>query len=193
VHNYTGNVKLTIPSPKVVKPGANIGIYVTGDVYIGDDIVYDLGSTWTMDTVPSMVISATGNIYIDASVKQLDGTYEAGGSIFTCATGGVFAPVALGNLYSSCANKLTITGSFVAKKVNFLRTYGSLRDESSPSGLPPASVTCNSASGPTTNQQTCGAEVFTFSPEQYLEHPAAKLPGGGALQYDAITSLPPVL
>ena len=192
VRNYNSNISIKNPGSKLVSAGMNVGIYVTGDIYIKDDIVYNL-SGWTIDTVPSMVIAATGNIYIDASVSQLDGTYEAGGSIFTCATGGAFAPVSLGNLYSSCSNKLTITGSFVAQKVNFLRTYGSLRDESPVSGVPPPSYTCTSASGPTVNQQNCGSEVFTFSPEQYLEHPAAKLPGGGALQYDAITSLPPVL
>ncbi len=178
------------PSNKTVKYDKNIAIYVTGDVYISDNIVYDQAG-WSIGSVPSFVLSVTGNIYIDPSVTQLDGSYQAAGNIYTCAKdngGGSFAPITAGSLYSQCNNQLTVTGSFIAKKLNLLRTYGSLRDDAT--GLP---VPCNNAGSATTTHTTCAAEVFEFSPEQYLANPATRQAGGGAIQYDAITSLPPVL
>lgn len=44
-----------------------------------------------------------------------------------------------------------------------------------------------------TSGRTCAAEVFDFSPEEYLSKPAIKTDANGTLHYDAITSLPPVL
>ncbi|HVV66709.1 MAG TPA: hypothetical protein VHB72_01405 [Candidatus Saccharimonadales bacterium] len=40
---------------------------------------------------------------------------------------------------------------------------------------------------------TCAAEVFQYSPSLYISTPAILQPNSGATQYDAITSLPPVL
>ncbi|MDB5170770.1 MAG: exported protein of unknown function [Candidatus Saccharibacteria bacterium] len=120
--------------------GARVTITVNGDVYISGDITYaGANLTWaSRDSVPYFSIKATGNIYIDNNVTQLDGTYVAkslknndgarvsGGIIYTCGVAYVVAP---GNKYSSCNNQLTVNGSFVADKVNLMRTYGSLRDE----------------------------------------------------------------
>jgi len=188
-YTYTGQLTITnSPGKKVDKPRA---IFVNGDVYISEDIQYDTSFAWTTSTVPSFMVVATGNIFIAPGVTHLDGTYEAGGTINTCGTSS-FTSVAAGSLYSLCKNQLTVVGSFVAKKINFLRTYGSLHNEGSGS--------CSNSPGTssvgttiTVTAGTCAAEVFEFSPEHYLEQPAA-LPGGaGATQYDAVTSLPPVL
>ena len=116
----------------------NKSIFVNGDVYIDGDIKYDgAGGGWTPDKVPSMVVKAIGgNIYISNNVHTLDGLYIAEatsaatnkGQIYTCATG-PGAQVAQNSLYDNCYNQLTVHGNFVARKVNLMRTYGSLRDE----------------------------------------------------------------
>ena len=186
---YGGNLRIK-NNNRPVEAGDNVAFYVAGDIFIEDNIIYDT-TGWTAQTIPSMLVVATGNIYIDPSVTQLDGTYEAGGKIVTCATAsGAITPT---NLYDTCKNKLIVNGSFVAKKIELLRTYGSLRDEARNLAPPGSLVTCDSASGPAVNQPNCAAEVFQFSPEHYLERPAARVPGAGMVQYDAVTSLPPVL
>jgi hypothetical protein len=186
IYSSTSSENVTVKNPgnKLIPVGQPIAIYVTGDAYITHDIVYNTAG-WTANTVPSFVLVATGNIYIDGNVGRLDGSYQAGGKIYTCANG--FAAVTATNLYAQCNKQLTVNGSFVATQVNLLRTFGSLRNDSS--GTP----SCSNSGGSTSTRPTCAAEVFDFSPEQYLAHPAARKPAGGALQYDAITSLPPVL
>ncbi|MEO7364508.1 MAG: hypothetical protein ABIV43_03305, partial [Candidatus Saccharimonadales bacterium] len=190
--NYTGNLQLKNNPGKQVDPDKSKAVYVTGDVYISDNITYNTAG-WSIDSLPSFVLSVTGNIYIDASVTRLDGTYFAqknsgggGGNIYTCSNG--FTPIAKGSLFSNCNRQLTVVGSFVADKINFLRTFGSLRDESTG-----PNVNCSNAAGRSSTRPTCAAEVFEFSPELYLQRPAAASTGGDAVQFDAITSLPPVL
>ena len=183
-------VKINNPGPQPINAGETLSMFVVGDVFIDDNIVYNQ-TGWSLGKLPSFVLSVTGNIFINGDVTQLDGTYEATGNIYTCAVNSPpsFVPVATGSLYGNCNKQLTVTGSFVAKKINLLRTFGSLRDEA---GGP--SVTCSNP-GSTLSaayHNTCAAEVFEFSPEQYLQKPAAKT-SGGTVKYDAITSLPPVL
>jgi hypothetical protein len=110
--------------------------FVTGgDVYIKDDIKYDDTANWTKGHVPSFVLNVKGgNIYIAPGVTQLDGLYTAepdsggdGGTIYTC--GSAYAAMPLSQLYDNCYNQLTVHGAFVARHVNLMRTYGSLRDE----------------------------------------------------------------
>jgi hypothetical protein len=177
------------PANKPVDPGQNRGIYVVGNLYIKHNLTYNQASPWTLGSLPSLVVVVTGNIYIDKGVTQLDGTYESLGSIYTCADDETFSAVAANSLYTNCNKQLTVTGSFVAKKLNLLRTFGSLRDEA---GGPSSS--CSNPGSPLSaaSHATCAAEVFEFSPEQYLQKPAARS-SGATVRYDAITSLPPVL
>ncbi len=123
----------------------NRSIFVNGDIYISGDIKYESADdgTWNVDNVPSLVVKAKGgNIYIDNDVKNLDGLYIAEatgaainkGQIYTCAEG--LAQVPRNELYDKCYKQLTVHGSFVARKVNLMRTYGSLRDERPTSGTP---------------------------------------------------------
>lgn len=61
---------------------------------------------------------------------------------------------------------------------------------------PPSNPTCSGYPGlrsGTSPTSTCAAELFMYSPERYLQLPATEQSNGGATQYDAVTSLPPVL
>jgi hypothetical protein len=125
---------------KKIGTGNNISIFVTGDVYIANNIVYNT-SGWSYapgnSNIPSFVLHATGNIYISPSVNELDGLYISQGEIYTCSDdvdGQDFNAMPATELFSDCNNQLTVDGSFVASQVNMMRTYGSLRDETPVSG-----------------------------------------------------------
>jgi len=200
--------------------GDNLSIFVYGNVYITGDhgvngIVYDgTNAGWTIkqsgnnmtNNIPSFTLVATGNIYVDPNVTELDGIYSAQpdssgnhGTIYDCGenNSGVFTPVqnnsGTDNLYEDCYKQLLVVGSFQANKVDLMRTYGSLRDEASVSS--PASCSDYdpgySPGPPVTN--TCAAEVFELSPELYISNPSIEPPNHGALMYQADTGLPPIL
>jgi hypothetical protein len=143
VSQGTGSYKYNGPGPftlhgGTVPAGKNISLFVKGDVYIANDgnVTYD-NSGRTVDNVQSFVLHATGNIYIDPNVTTLEGLYTAEtdgapvkNTIYTCATGpSVSQLVQKNDLLNTCKNQLTVYGSFVADRVNMMRTYGSLRDE----------------------------------------------------------------
>lgn len=192
VYSYTGAKPFWLDG--VINPKQNASIFVEGDVYIDSDITYGNAATgWALTDVPSFVLVVTGNIYIDNSVSRLDGLYIARndasgkkGQIFTCTDG--FAAVATSDLYSQCNQQLLVNGSFVADQINLLRTYGTLRN-----GATVAPGSCaNAGSGPPV-YNSCAAEVFELSPEMYLSQPAVQPSGNTSVQYNSITSLPPVL
>ncbi|MEK7599460.1 MAG: hypothetical protein AAB462_00280 [Patescibacteria group bacterium] len=116
----------------------NQAIESSEDIYITGNITYGSGP-WTADSIPSFVLSTTGNIYIAPNVTRLDGVYtsqRANGAIYTCSKnsgGGNFDPISANvpadNFFSTCKNQLLVHGSFVADKIHLMRTYGSLRDE----------------------------------------------------------------
>lgn len=146
-------------------------IYVNGDVYITGNIIFTGSITGyaSASEIPSFNIVATGNIFIDKSVTQLDGLYVAQKNIYTCATG--FAALPLDSaLYNTCKQSLTVNGALIAKQIRLMRTVGSL------------------SSGGT-------AEVFNFTPEIWLglANDSSLSSGSSSTKYDAITSLPPVL
>ncbi len=165
--SYTeGGINMSAGQDKVV--------YVNGDAYITGSVTFAT-SGFTADTVPSYWLIATGNIYISNTVSQLDGVYAAKGAIYTCAAG-ASVPSDTNWIAANCGAQLRINGAFIANQVKLLRTHGSL-----------GSAAPNEGSG-----GTDAAEVFTFTPEVWLRTPNG--PGGpGASQYDAYTSLPPVL
>jgi hypothetical protein len=160
-----------------VNPGNRIFLYVEGDLRITSNITYP--GSWTHNNIPLLQLVVRGNIYIAPGVTQLDGIYIAqpngsnGGTIYTCSNG---IPLIVPNAsYTTCNNKLTINGAFVAKSVEFLRSRGTLSQsrEVEPSGQPNV------------------AEVFNFNPALWIPQPAPA--GGTADDYDAIISLPPIL
>ena len=185
-HKYTTD-KLTLNGGSI-SPGKNLAIFASGDVYINGNITY--GSGWNVGNVPSFVLRAGGNIYIDPGVTQLDGLYIAqpSGKIYTCADASGFAPMAASAMYDNCKNRLTVYGSFIANQINLMRTFGSLRNAQN--NAQPCS---NAGSAGPAQSANCAAEVFRFSPEMYLSKPAVKPPSNGATRFDAYTSLPPVL
>jgi len=178
---------VTLPS----SVGGTDTIYATGNVYIGNNVIYTNTGGWAnVSDIPYFkLIVVGGNIYIDRSVTELDGLYVAepsggkGGTIYTCATGGLPSPAyspagtgAITNYYSICNTKLTIYGSFVAQQVEFLRTYGTAgqADYNGHSD----SVTSNYA-----------GEVFDYTPEMWLPRDNS----APSDSYTAITGLPPEL
>ncbi len=146
-----------------------------GDVSITGDIVYNgIGGWAKLADIPSFkLVVVGGDIYINASVHELDGIYVAipdstgkGGHIYTCASG--FTPMLTSSAtyYSDCNRPLVINGSFTAKQVQFLRTFGSLRQ--------PGNIS---------------AETFNYGPEVWLPRNTTST----RQSYNSITGLPPVL
>lgn len=177
----------------------NVSIFVTGDVYIAKDpssagITYtgSGGGSWTVGNIPSFVLVATGNIYVDANITELDGVYVAnGGQIYTCSqlSGNTAVPVAASDMFGTCSKQLTVYGSFIANQVNLMRTYGSLHDDR-------ANASCTTPGGivgKAVTQASCAGEQFIFSPEIYLGTPQVDNPNSRNIRYDSIISLPPVL
>jgi hypothetical protein len=176
--NYSATGTTTVNGGTLAS-GAKATVYVDGDVYINGNISY--GSGWDLAHVPLFELVVKGNIYVSSTVTQLDGVYIAQGSsgtgdgtIYTCATGPT--PLALdGSLYSTCNTKLTVNGSLVAGHVQLLRTAGSLGQSTGGEGTGGSKA----------------AEEINYNPSLWLAQPN----NGGSSQgnYDAITSLPPIL
>jgi hypothetical protein len=136
-YKHTGNLKI---SGGTVSGGT--AIFVKGNVYLNGNITYATAG-WSPGNVPSLVIVATGNIYIDPGVTQLDGVYmaqpsssSAGGTVYTCGTAISSTTFQVNNDFTACRNQLLVNGSFKAGKVKLLRTFGSLRDDA-PTGAAP--------------------------------------------------------
>jgi hypothetical protein len=164
-------------------PGVKRDVFVDGDVVITGNIVYT--GNWALDmtanTIPSFrLIVRNGNIYVRDTVTQLDGVYVAipradgtKGLIYTCALGaGVPTEAQVAN---GCKQQLRVNGVFIAQGVKLLRTPNSLN---------------NSVAGESSAASRAG-EIFTYTPEVWLANPQFRLPVSG--DYDAITTLPPVL
>lgn len=187
----SGPGSVTFIAGQTIGTGTQQAIFVDGDAVITGNITYNQNG-WTDTTkIPSFYLVVRGNIYIDASVTQLDGVYVAqptvnsdlslsNGLIYTCTSQHSF--FAATSIYSACGQQLTVTGSFIANQVKFLRTNGT--KENSGGNL-------NEGVNPNI------AELFRFSQETYLAPVPAVLnsviSGGSVENYDSITSLPPVL
>ncbi len=193
--NYAFNSNTILERPGggggdlTVGSGNRITIYIDGNLFISNNVVYP--TTMDITSIPLFQVVVRGNIYISRNVSQLDGIYiaqkhpnaggintadDTGGVIYTCATA-PFTPADhhSNSFYTDCNNKLTINGAFIANSIEFLRTAGklSLSQNDGPSG--------NNA-----------AEVFNFNPSLWLTQPTTT-PTATVDSYDAITSLPPIL
>lgn len=136
-YQHTGNLKIS---------GGNISgstaIFVKGDVYLNGNITYNTAG-WSPGSVPSLVIVATGNIYVDPGVTQLDGVFisqpsspAAGGTVYTCATAINPTTFKVNSDFTACHNQLLVNGSLTGNKIKLLRTFGSLRDDTPTPGTP---------------------------------------------------------
>jgi hypothetical protein len=195
--SYVGN--LTIGS-SLFDDATNVSVYVNGDVTIAGNITYKNASWGAIERIPSFRLIVKGNIYISKDVSQLDGIYvsqpTSGGSgqIYTCTNGSSPYSTTASNFFTDCGQKqLLVNGAFIAKKVNLLRTFGSLRASSGGEHLSiGTSKTCTE--GRTTNLGDCAAEIFNYTPEIYLSQPQENATSGPTVgRYDYITSLAPVL
>lgn len=167
-----------------VPNGSDTTIYVNGNVTINSDIRFT--NTYNnVASIPSFTIITKGNIYIKPTVGEIDGVYVAepdvnpvnkvatNGVIYTCTTTPMATIPSDPNLttdlqayYSACNHHLDIYGSFIARQVTLLRTYGSLYQK-----------------------PYAPAETFHYTPEVWLSPPL----GMKSTFYNAITGLPPVL
>jgi len=179
---YKANGTVTINGGDIVNPGNRSVLYVDGDAYITSNIRY--AGNWTYDKMPLFELVVKGNIYIAPGVTQLDGAYiaqpdgGAKGSIYTCATS--TGPYNFdGSLYNTCKTKLTVNGLFSAEQIYLMRTYGTLSQ----------SAAVETATG------SFAGEVFNYNPTMWIAQPPAGTASGSSKigDYDAITSLPPVL
>jgi len=173
-YNNSGSLSLS----GVVGAGKKIMIFVDGDVTINNDITYAAAAD--VKDIPSLIIIANGDIYIQDNVSNVSGVLVAqpvggaGGTVYTCSNGSAAPNIAF--VANQCAAKqLTITGSVVARTVKLYRTISTYSKSISEE--------------PRTSPDA--AEKFIYSPEVWMRPNGFKsTPGYGG--YDSITSLPPV-
>lgn len=176
-----------------IQKGRQLRLFVEGTVKLTGNIQFSTVPRGARADVPSLQIIAR-NITISNGVQTVDGIYVAQpklgqqatqGSINTCTEG-----AGIDSLYGACSNQLVINGAFIANRVQFRRTLGSLRNAvlDQPFGL---RAGC-SGSNPGGSKPTCAAEVFNFTPELYLTVPSDGSTNlGGPDDYNVV--LPPVL
>ncbi len=177
---------ISLPA-QVIPAGRHVTLYIDGNVSLAGDITYQGGTYTDRNDIPSFKLIVHGVIYIDNSVRNLDGFYAAipdasystlsqslasprAGTITTCSNG--FAPInPLGagvNMRVSCGNSLTVNGAVAANQLWLLRTSGTLSTYSP-------------------------AETFDYTPEVWL----APASGGTGIDtnqnYQSVVGLPPVL
>jgi hypothetical protein len=183
-YSATGSVTLNVGN---INPSQRISLYVDGNLYLNGAAGSGIGYTgsWDKDHMPLFEVVVRGNIYINGNVSRLDGVYIAqkngatGGTIYTCATGFTAPTLTAGAFFNACNNQLTVNGAFIANSVEFLRTIGSLGNSNA--------AETSDADGNGNNS----GEVFNFNPTLWMVQPADT--SGSVDNYDAITSLPPVL
>lgn len=169
-----------------------VAVFVKGDVLVNGNIMYSTAGQSSPDKLPSFVLVATGNIYINSTVTQLSGMYIAQGrTIYTCSTGNYAAPDLASSSPQSvlalCNNQLTVHGALMANKIRFLRAQNTLKNSNNDgAGL-------NKASYPTYSSTTKAAEVFVTGPEMYLSQPALRpRQSVSSSTFDGIASLAPI-
>lgn len=171
-------------------------IFVNGDILIGGGNagaqVYSYADgNWTINSIPTAIFVATGNIFIDDNLTRLDAILVAGGTVFTCVpTAGAPLPSASTSLdtyeparyaVGGTCNSLSFTmnGAIIADSARLWRTGGSMSD---------ATPYQDFADGLT------GAETLRLSPEIFVASRAGEDPingEDGVKQFDALISLPP--
>jgi hypothetical protein len=178
-YTRTGNLEIT---GGTINSGRKVSIFVDGNVFIRGSVAFGDSGSWNSGNIPSFRLIVKGNIFIDNDVTRLDGLYVAqpeggaDGIIYTCALEtDPYTPMALnGSLGAQCDTKLTVNGSFVARQVRLLRTVGT--------------------QGASTANETAAAgnmaEAFIYGPSTWIIQPSDVQ---GSAEYDAITTLPPVL
>lgn len=160
-----------------VPNGGRFVYYVDGDLLVDRNIAFS-GTYGEVSDMPVFAVVVKGNIYVQPGVQQLDGFYIAQSSAANPGAGIIYscAPfdydtnalnVLKGTLQEACKTQLTVNGAFLSRQIWLLRTAGSVT--------------------------TTPAEVFNYVPELWLTSPFGNGLSSNYSDYDAITSLPPVL
>lgn len=177
-------------------------IFVEGDAIIGNDGADIINSTsWnSIYDIPSTVIVATGNIYIDGNVRRLDAILVSEGTVFTCTPSRLVLPSGVAGADITTVNpaefrdgglcytnSLTINGAIVASSVRLWRTGGTLSRAFTGSVV-------DSTGYQVYNEGLTQAETIRLAPDVYVaprfgENPTNGEPG--KKQYDSLISLPP--
>jgi hypothetical protein len=184
-------------STRTIGVGERITIYVDGDVYIDNNIVYSAAATVT--SVPKFALIVKGSIYIDKGVTELDGMYVAqpadkssaaikadDGVIWTCHPPNTDV---LDYTYPpNCSSPLVVNGALIAKQVNFLRVKGNI-DSANPAEDSLSTVSnCQSGS--------CNvSEVVNYTPAVIMGgnfFSSAGTSSTSGLPVGSVISLPPV-
>jgi hypothetical protein len=199
VFEVSGNITIG-PGAIVLPRGRHIKLHIDGNLTItANSIAFSPAARSSTADIPSLEIVAR-NIKIANNVTRLDGVYVAQphagagtteGIINTC-TDSAGTSIADDNLYNDCGNQLVINGAFVANKVQFRRTLGSLRNAHLDNAFGAATNVCAGAS-PGAPKSSCAGELFHFSPEVYLGVPFGSTPGTPTEPDDYQVVLPPVL
>jgi hypothetical protein len=162
--------------PLATSVGQSTTLVVKGDVYIapGGTNTLNYAAATSLANIPSFKVIASGNIYVDANVTQLDGQYIAqGGNFITCAqnVAGNYGLSGVGAI-GTCNKQLKIYGFVAAgKAVVPNRTLGDF-------------------AGAAGQVETPG-EFFYYNPQMWLT--GGSTSGGGVGSWQAVTSLPPIL
>lgn len=168
----TGNASFSgaMPGP-VAGVGQQQVYYVQGNATITGSLTYPATYAST-NAIPSLIIIATGNIYVAPTVTQMDGIFIARGN---GAANGVFytcwprtEPASISNPCN--ASQLVVNGSVVAGRIDLFRSFG--------------------ATGSTPAQRKDPAERFQFSPEMYIRN-AITTTGRTTIQTTNVLELPP--
>jgi len=203
-YRYGSGGKTVLTTGAGIADGKRLVIYVDGDVQIKASPTGRFGysnasGNWPggLADVPSLYVIASGNIYIDSDVTTMDGVYIAQqrptdisdetGRIYSCSRNANNPAANLSDkgaggdaafVLSNCNRKLTVNGSFLAKRVYLLRSLGTVND-----GKPYESYK------DATNKI---AEIFRFTPEIYLIEAGGGLPPRSTTaKIDSIVALPP--
>ncbi len=183
-------------------PSGSLPLSGQKTLYFGDglrvegNIEYTNGPWANVDAVPSLYVIVKGDIYIDDDVTRMDGVYIAipdndtptspGGNIYTCSKNN--GPYNLQQINRFCRKQLVVNGAFIAKKVHFLRMFGTrLKGAGDEHPLNAPNKDCGAP--PPAIYRTCAAEVFNGSPDLWLSAPP---PSRDRPPYEAIGNLPPI-
>lgn len=177
-----------------IQKGAHIRLFVEGTLTINGNISFNTtDSRASQADIPSLQIVAR-NINIISTVEQLDGVYVAEPNVGGHASQGFINTCSdvtnKDNWFSACNKQLVVNGSFIANKVQFLRTFGSQRNASGDSPFGGIRGGCANDTG-SGNERTCAGEIFNFTPELYLTAPNDGAADSSADEFNM--TLPPVL
>lgn len=184
-HRFPANTTLTASAPLTTQ----LSIFVNGHVIIGSDLKQT--TSWAnVQSIPSLyIVSKGGNVLIRPVAHQIDGILVAEpadlnnvndpyGKIYTCVSDtGIASPtVAQQAPGGNCNSGLLINGALVAKKINFLRTRGSLSSATIGEKYTSSNI----------------AEIIRYIPDTFMSTPSL-IPEFSIDAFDSVVSLPPSL